>query len=551
MPPISADFPLDMRYVLLGKVITMDTDLSVVNKGAVYVNRDTIEAVQPAASPPPDGFKDCLKINTKGTIYPGLIELHNHLSYNILPAWKVPKKYGNREQWRGDPDYRKFISGPMRMLAKERTGYLAALVRYVECKCLLAGVTTSQGITLASNAGVIKYYRGIVRNVEKPDDPALPAAKTRTDDVDDAEDFLQKLQDDSFHRRCRLLHLSEGKDQFARKQFLNLRLASGEWAITNALGGIHAAGLLAEDFPVLKANGGAIVWSPLSNLLLYGDTAMIQAAKENGLLIGLGSDWSPSGSKNLLGELKIAKIFSDVNGKIFSDEELVMMVTINAARILKWDSLLGSIEAGKRADLIVSHGSQGSGYRRLLRSSESDITLVVINGVPRCGTAKLMEAFDVETERLKIGPQQEERVLYLRQTAGTAFVGTLTLQEARNRLRTGLQNLPDPPNFIEPPLADLEEGMQPEVFTLVLDNDGEIGQSLRPLSPMLAPPPVAAAALEDILVPMELDELTVADDPAKYFSMLANQTNLPDYVKDKLPGFYPRLVHEISRRAAL
>lgn len=269
---------------------------------------------------------------------------------------------------------------------------------------------------------------------------------------------------------------------------------------------------------------------------------MIQAAKENGILIGLGSDWSPSGSKNLLGELKVAKIFSDTNGKIFSDEELIKMVTINAARILKWDSLLGSIEPGKRADLIISQGSQGNGYRRLLVSSEADITLVVINGVPRCGIAKLMEPFSIETERLQIGTQREERVLYLRQAAGTAFVGTLTLQEAQNRLRKGLQDLPNPPNFVEPPLAVLEDGMPPEEFTLVLDNDGEIGQSLRPLSPMLAPPPVAAEALEDILVSMELDALTVADDPAKYFNMLNNQINLPDYVKKNLPKFYPKSI---------
>jgi 5-methylthioadenosine/S-adenosylhomocysteine deaminase len=541
MPSISADLPSDIRYVLLGKVITMDTNLSVINKGAVYVNRDTIEAVQPATSPPPAGFEECLKINTRGTIYPGLIELHNHLSYNILPAWKVPKKYGNREQWRSVRDYHKLISGPLRMLAKERTGYLAALVRYVEVKCLLAGVTTSQGITLASNAGVIKYYRGIVRNVEQPDDPALSAANTLTSDVHDAEDFLKKLQNDSFHHCCRLLHLSEGKDQFARQQFLNLRLANGTWAINSALAGIHSTGLLAEDFPILKANGGAIIWSPLSNLLLYGDTAMIQTAKKNGILIGLGSDWSPSGSKNLLSELKVAKIFSDANGKIFSDEELIMMVTINAARILNWDTQLGSIEPGKRADLIVSQGSQGSGYRRLLYSSEADITLVVTNGVPRCGTAMLMEPFGIETERLKIGQKEEERVLYLRQTPGTAYVGTLTLQEAQNRLSTGLQNLPNPPNFVEPPLAALEEGTPPEEFTLVLDNDGEIGQSLRPLSPMLTPPPVAAEALEDILVPMELDPLTVAEDPAKYFNMLTNQINLPDYVKNNMPKFYPRL----------
>lgn len=537
MPPVSADFPLDLRYVLLGKVLTMDAHLTVIDKGAIYIYRDTIEAVQPAADEPPAGFEDCLKINTKGTIYPGLIELHNHLSYNILPPWKVPKKYTNRERWRAAPDYRKYVSGPLRMLAKDRRGYLAALVRYVECKCLLGGVTTSQGITLASNAGVMKYYRGVVRNVEHTDDPALPAAETRTDDVGSAIAFLKQLQRDD---GCRLLHLSEGKDDFSRRQFLNLQLRDGTWAITDALAGIHAAGLHAQDLAILKAHGGAIVWSPLSNLLLYGDTALMKEAKANGILIGLGSDWSPSGSKNLLGELKIAKVFSDANRKIFTDEELVQMATINAARILKWDHLLGSIEPGKRADLIVMHSTRGSGYRRLLRSSEADLTLVIINGVPRCGSVPLMSRFNLETERWQVGTPPQERILYLRQTKGTAYVGTLTLAESQRRLRVGLRELPNPPHFEEPPLADVD-GQPLEEFTLVLDNDDEAGQSLRPLAPMLAPPP-AAAALKDILIPMELDPLTVADHPTRFFEGLNNQINLPDYVKTKLPRWYPRLV---------
>ena len=69
---------------------------------------------------------------------------------------------------------------------------------------------------------------------------------------------------------------------------------------------IRQAALKPEDFRVLGSLGGAMVWSPLSNLLLYGATADIRAAVNAGVRIGIGSDWSPSGSKNLLGELKVA-----------------------------------------------------------------------------------------------------------------------------------------------------------------------------------------------------------------------------------------------------
>ena len=107
---------------------------------------------------------------------------------------------------------------------------LPALVRYVECKCLLGGVTTSQGIQLASNAGVRRFYRGFLRNVEQTNEAALPEAATRIDDIEasDAELFLARLQKQS----CFLLHLAEGIDDRARIHFLALQLTDERWAIT-------------------------------------------------------------------------------------------------------------------------------------------------------------------------------------------------------------------------------------------------------------------------------------------------------------------------------
>ncbi len=106
------------------------------------------------------------------------------------------------------------------------------LVRYVECKCLLGGVTTSQGIMLNSNAGVQRFYRGILRNVEKTEDADLSEAQGRIADVDakDARSFLARLKKED---SCFLLHLSEGvtpsgqTDSVARRHFLALQVAPG------------------------------------------------------------------------------------------------------------------------------------------------------------------------------------------------------------------------------------------------------------------------------------------------------------------------------------
>ena len=58
---------------------------------------------------------------THGTIYPGLIELHNHLSYDVLPLWAVPQQFANRDGWSKGPVYRGTISGPMQVLGKTDT----------------------------------------------------------------------------------------------------------------------------------------------------------------------------------------------------------------------------------------------------------------------------------------------------------------------------------------------------------------------------------------------------------------------------------------------
>jgi cytosine/adenosine deaminase-related metal-dependent hydrolase len=532
---------LSARYALEGRVVTMDASSTLLERGTVYVDGDSIAAVVPTGAASPPGFEGVTPVATGGTIYPGLMDLHNHLSYDALTLWDVPKKYTNRDQWGREPDYRKLISGPMQVLGKT-TGYPEAVVRYVECKCLLGGVATAQGISLSSNQGIQSYYRGVVRNVEDTDDLDLPEAGTRIADVEaeGAEAFLGRLRESS----CLLLHLSEGTDERARQHFRALRMANGGWAITSALAGIHCAALIAEDFGVLEDNGGAMVWSPLSNLLLYGQTADIKAARDSGVQISIGSDWSPSGSKNLLGELKVARLVSAEQGVGFSDRELLAMATRNAAEILKWDKTLGSIEAGKRADMLVVYGRSGDAYARLLEASETAISLVVIDGVPRYGSERLMGTFGPGTERWRVG--SAERVLNLAQQTANPVVGALRLSEARDRLREGMARLPELARRLEEPKRALVAEVAPQ-WSLVLDHEEPPGMTIRPhlpfdsadgpTAPRLADIMGVQSPLSQVLGPLELDPLTVADDP-DFLDRLTRQRNLPDYLKEGLPGLF-------------
>lgn len=541
------------KTALCGRVVTMDASRRILPDGVVYLEKGAIVAVTDRADPAPDGFADVKVIDTWGTIYPGLIELHNHLSYNALPMWSVPKRYKNRNQWAGIPDYRKSISGPMQVLGKT-PGLLPAVVRYVECKCLLGGVTTSQGIELFSNAGSRRYYRGIVRNVEETDQIDLPEAATKIADVDatDIDSFYRRL----LRQSCFLLHLSEGRDSVAREHFLALRKSDNTWAITDALAGIHCAGLRSEDFWVLGEHKGAMIWSPLSNLLLYGETAEVSAAKSAGITIGIGSDWAPSGSKNLLGELKVARTVSQHLNGLFSDREIVEMATVNAASILKWEKVIGSLKEGMRADMLVMAGTSGDPYEALLNASEKDIQLVLINGTARYGTPSLMRECGAAGESVRVGGTA--RQVFLEQKTGDPVVGKISLGGARATLQDALSRLPDLAKELEKPTAPsasplgLTTRREAVAWFLALDEIEETGVELRPRLPFLrhahtgpdrVPPGMRtflaarAKPLSQTLQPIKLDPLTVADD-ANFVSTLLGQKNLPGFIVDGLKLAY-------------
>jgi cytosine/adenosine deaminase-related metal-dependent hydrolase len=424
--------------VLAGRIVTMDAHGRVIDDGRLYIKDSVIVAAQPASAPAPAGFTGIHPVNTRGTMFPGLIELHNHLPYNVLQLWAVPKQYVNRNQWSGTKDYARLVTGPMRVLGSSAE-LMPAVVRYVETKALLGGVTTTQGIALFSNNGARRYYRGLVRNVESTAESELPEALTRIADVDasDAASFLARLKKAS----CLLLHLSEGTNLAAHKHFEALHLAGNEWAVAPSLAGIHCVALKAPDFDVLATRGASMIWSPFSNLLLYGQTANVKAAAAAGVTMGIGSDWAPSGSKNVLGELKVAHLEAQRQGLDWSARDIVALATSNAAKILRWEKMLGSLEADKKADVVVIESTSGDPYEGLLRSNETAILLVVINGVPRLGLGALMKALGVlKGESIREG--HHVRVLNVAQETADLDVAKLRVSQATELLRTALKNLP-------------------------------------------------------------------------------------------------------------
>ena len=499
------------RLVLHGRVVTMNDDFEVIDRGSVYVNGSRVEAVLASDAPAPAGYGDAPRLQTHGTIYPGLIDLHNHLAYNALPPWAVGKRYDDRSQWRRAKDYAARV-GIMRKL---KLGEPArAVARYVEVKALLGGVTTLQGLR-SSFGSVSGAMKGLVRNVESGG-KGLPSAGSGVIDlaIGDAEAVEKFRLAVNHERNPYFYHLSEGINDAARQFWLDLESHA---LLGPALVGIHCLAVPGDGLGQLEASGAAVVWSPTSNLMLYGLTMKLQPLLDSRVNWVLGCDWSPTGGKNPLFELKVARAVAQAQGVALKPRELVAAVTSRAARVCRWQRAVGQVAAGFYADLMVVAGDGADPYEQLISAIESDVRLVMIDGIVRAGAAELFDAAGIPEdgrEVVKVGGR--EQVLWL-SDPGTALDG-FTLERAHAILVERMGN-PDLP---------VEEAAEEDGFELVLDEE------MAPLS-QFGGMEEAEEAVE--IIAQTPDALIAEGDDALWTALRAIK-HFPSAVVDALQDYY-------------
>ena len=155
---------------------------------------------------------------------------------------------------------------------------------------------------------------------------------------------------------------------------------------------IHGTAMDSSQFSQMASVNSELVWSPLSNLLLYGDTTDVVAAHQAGVSISISPDWGPSGSKNNLHELKVADMWNsnNLNG-YFSNYQLVEMVTSNPADATGWAPFVGRIKADLYADLVVIDTFHEDPYRNLIEAIDADVALTVVQGKAVFGDVDIMQ----------------------------------------------------------------------------------------------------------------------------------------------------------------
>lgn len=132
-------------------------------------------------------------------------------------------------------------------------------------------------------------------------------------------------------------------------------------------------------------------------------TTNIPLALSKGINVALAPDWSLGGSINLLDELRFTNHVDDTQwGDMLSAKDLTDMVTTNAARVLGLEGVLGSIEAGKKADLLVINGDRCAPHEALVAANPSDVRLVMVAGKVLYGDSALESAGTGGCEALNV-----------------------------------------------------------------------------------------------------------------------------------------------------
>ena len=120
---------------------------------------------------------------------------------------------------------------------------------------------------------------------------------------------------------------------------------------------IHCVHVHGADIDAIAANGCAIAHCPASNSKLGHGVAPLSEWVERGITVALGSDSMASNNRmHLLEEARLAVLAQRARGSVFasfSAERALEMATIGGARALGLDREVGSLEAGKSADLCA------------------------------------------------------------------------------------------------------------------------------------------------------------------------------------------------------
>lgn len=375
-------------------VVTMDAERRVINDGAVAVKGDSIAAVGPTDEVTTRFGNGGRVITARGkAIFPGLINTHNHLFQTLLKGlgddrvlsdWLAAMTFPSAVYLKPDDTYHAAMLGCLDGLHSGTTtmvdymyahngpdlsdGIIAAF-RELGIRAILGRGTMNTAARYGVPAGIqqdvatfVADFRRLVAAYHGADNGRLrvwlaPAAvwSNNREMFLAIKDLLQEYDTGL------MIHVSE--TPFDREATVTEHGANDIETLRNLglLGPrtlmVHCVYLTPREIRMARDYDARVSHNPVSNMYLSSGVAPVPLMLASGMKVGLATDGAASNnSNNMLETLKFAALLHkvhDLDPTVITAEKVLEMATIDGARALGLEQEIGSLEAGKKADLFV------------------------------------------------------------------------------------------------------------------------------------------------------------------------------------------------------
>lgn len=333
-------------------------NIQLANNGQVVdigIGDGKIVKIVPAAA---DDMKAISQIDFNNAIvFPGLINSHDHLDFNLFPQLGN-RIYKNYTEWGKHIhlEYKQEIGEVLNVPPRLR-------ILWGMYKNLLCGVTTvvNHGEHLTISDALINIYE-------------------ETQDLHSVafEKWWKLKLNNPFKKNLPVaIHTGEGTDNHASEEIDQLIYWN---KLHKDLIGIHAVAMTSKQADKFKG----IVWCPQSNYFLLNKTAEIQKLKQHAPIL-FGTDSTLTSNWNMWDHINIAR-----KTGLLTDLQLYHSLNSQAARVWKLDT--GELTENKEADIVIARKKEGySGMDAFYAIGPADLLLVMHQGNTRLFDQELLE----------------------------------------------------------------------------------------------------------------------------------------------------------------
>ena len=360
-----------------GTILTMDSQNTIIPDGMLtisgnkinYIGKDTKDSIKAKKDFDAQG----------GLILPGLINGHTHAAMSLfrgladdLPLMEWLHNYIFPVEGKMDADFVRVgtLLACAEMILSGTTTFcdMYLFEEEVAGAAKEAGMRSVVGEVIydfpSPNYGTLEkgfiYTEALIERWEK--DPLINIAVEPHSLFTCGEELLRKANDLALKKGVPLiLHLAETKEEvneiekrFRKRPVQHLKDLGllGSHLIVD-----HCVHINKPEIELLAENNVCIVHNPESNMKLASGIAPVPDMIAKGITVGLGTDGCASNNNlDLFGEMDMAAKLHKVNNldpTVMNAQTLVEMATIEGAKVLGLEKITGSLEVGKRADLIV------------------------------------------------------------------------------------------------------------------------------------------------------------------------------------------------------